>query len=132
VPRDSAPNVLDDVLSPAWLTDALGPDGNPGEATEVTVVEQLQTVATKVRFEVVFADGDGERATRKYCVKGYFALDDSTRGAGHPESLFYEDMAGTLGISVPRCPYVGIDASTSHAMIIMETWWPRALGSSPR
>ena len=112
--------VLGDVLSATWLTDALGPDGNPGRATEVTVVEHLQTVATKVRFEVAFENDDGERATRNYCVKGYFALDEPSGGAGYPEALFYDEMAGTLGISVPRCPYVGIDASTSHAMIIMD------------
>src|ERR1700687_712929 len=96
--RDSAPNVLDVVLSPAWLTDALGPDGNPGKATDVTVVEHLQTVATKVRFEVVFEDDKGERTTRNYCVKGYFSGDDASSRAGRPEALFYDEMAGTLGI----------------------------------
>ena len=118
--RESAPNVLDVVLSPAWLTDALGPDGNAGKATDVTVVEQLQTVATKVRFEVVFEDDNGGRSSRNYCVKGYFSGDASSSGAGHPEALFYDEMAATLGINVPRCPYVGIDASTGHAMIIMD------------
>jgi len=35
--QDSAPNVLDVVLSPAWLTDALGPDDNSGSSSSTTM-----------------------------------------------------------------------------------------------
>src|SRR5207244_3755304 len=103
--RDSAPTVLEEVLAPAWLTEALGPDGNPGHATDVTVTEHLRTVATKVRFDVVSDGSGGPGVTRSYCVKGYFEAEESRRGGGHPEALFYDVLASTLGIRVPRCPY---------------------------
>lgn len=112
---DPAPQQLDDVLAPAWLSAALG-DLAPGETVVASsVVETLKTVATKVRFEATVEQG-GRRTRRAYCVKGYFG---SEGGGGASEARFYRELAPTLTVRRPPCVYVGIDSGTGHSLHVM-------------
>lgn len=112
--NEKAPRALEDVLAPAWLSDALG---EPIDS--VSVVETLHTTATKVRFVARRADGTEAR----YCIKGMFSA-----GPLHPgharisqdESRFYRDVAPNTAVNIPTCRYTGIDEATGHGLIIMD------------
>jgi aminoglycoside phosphotransferase (APT) family kinase protein len=113
--NDPAPFDESVVLSPEWLSGALG---TPVRAVEV--VERLETVATKVRFRVQYDDGR-DRPVDAFCVKAYFNPDMRARvGAGEPEARFYTELAPTLPIRVPPCVYAAIDPATGHALVLME------------
>jgi len=113
--EDPAPLDESVALSPEWLTHALGAPVNG-----VEVVERLETVATKVRFRVEYADErDGRVAA--LCVKAYFNPGMRARvAAGEPEARFYLEIAPTLPIRVPPCVYAAIDPDTGHALVLME------------
>jgi aminoglycoside phosphotransferase (APT) family kinase protein len=103
------------VLSPEWLTHVL--DAPVGA---VEPVERLETVATKVRFRVDYADASNGRVDA-FCVKAYFNPEMRTRvAAGEPEARFYTEIAPTLPIRVPPCVYAAIDPDTGHALVLME------------
>jgi len=113
--HDSAPLDESVVLSPEWLTHALG---TPVRAVEV--VERLETVATKVRFRVEYTEEPNGKVDA-FCVKAYFNPDMRARvAAGEPEARFYVELAPTLPIRVPPCVYAAIDPDTGHALIVME------------
>lgn len=108
-----APRSLDEALSPAFLSGALGVpvDG-------VQVEETLVSVATKVRFRIDTEPG----AHRAYCLKGLMDPDPPpvpvrvTRS----EASFYRDLAPRVGVAVPACRYTGIDPVVGNGLIIME------------
>ena len=93
----------------------------PGiEIASTTVTETLQTMATKVRFDVEYANAPAD-APGAFCIKGYFGVGEGYRkAAGLGETRFYQDLASTLSVRVPPCHYKGIDPDTGHSLIIME------------
>lgn len=104
-----APLSLEEVLSPAWLTSALGLP-----VRSVEVVETIKTVATKVRFRA---------ADRAYCVKGLFGdgpLAPGLARIAQTEASFYRDLADTAGVNTTRCRHVGIDTESGHGLVIMD------------
>lgn len=114
--KSPAPVVLDEVLSPEWLSRALG---TPVKA--VDVVETIKTVATKVRFRVDF-EAEHSNGT-SYCVKGLF--DGAAPAAGlarmsRAEATFYRDLQASVGVNTPTCRYTGIDDETGHGVIVMD------------
>src|SRR5439155_11646447 len=112
-----APVELDQVLSPQWLTATVGSRRPGTEVDGVTVVETLQTVATKVRFGVEYSDG----TTAAFCVKGYFKPEFRASGStGQVEVHFYRELAPELGVRVPPCVYTGIDPESGHGLVLME------------
>ena len=113
--HSSAPLDESVVLSPEWLTHALG---TPVRAVEV--VERLETVATKVRFRVEYTEEPNGKVDA-FCVKAYFNPDMRARvAAGEPEARFYVELAPTLPIRVPPCVYAALDPETGHALVLME------------
>jgi hypothetical protein len=112
---DPAPTDLGVVLDPAWLSGALGV-----EVRSCHEVERLETLASKVRFRVTYADGAVD-LPESLCVKGYFSESGrqwATLGAR--EARFYAELAPTLPVEVPRCVYTGIDPASGHGVVIME------------
>ncbi len=115
-----APDELEVVLSPEWLNTALSTRFPGIEITSTTVTETLQTMATKVRFDVEYANAPPD-APGAFCIKGYFGVGEGYRKtAGLGETRFYRELASTLSVRVPPCHYTGIDPDTGHALIIME------------
>ena len=120
IAANAAPDDLTMVLSPAWLSSALSTHFPGIEVESVQVTETLQTMATKVRFDVEYVDAP-VGAPRALCVKGYFGSGVGYRStAGLGETKFYRELASTLSVRVPPCFYTGIDESTGQAIIIME------------
>ncbi len=114
-----APLSLDTLLSPEWLSEALG-----AAVVGSEIVEQLVTVASKVRFRVDYAPGVAADRPRDLCVKGYFASESAAFSRiGEIEVRFYRDLAPMvltdLGVEVPGCVYTGIDPETGHGIVIM-------------
>ena len=106
-----APLDLAVVVAPAWCSEILG-----REVTRVEVVEELVTIASKVRFLVTFADGD----SLALCVKGYFSPDSAGFvDLGQLEVHFYESLAPALDLEVPGCVHTGIDPDTGHGIVVM-------------
>jgi hypothetical protein len=115
-----APDELEVVLSPEWLNAALAPRFPGIEIASTTVTETLQTMATKVRFDVEY-DHAPDDAPGAFCIKGYFGVGEGYRKtAGLGETRFYRELASTVSVRVPPCHYTGIDPDTGHALIIME------------
>ena len=106
-----APLDLAVVCSPEWCTEILG-----RPVTAVEIVEELVTIASKVRFRVTFADG----STEALCVKGYFSPDSAGFvDLGQLEVHFYESLAPALDLEVPECVHTGIDPDTGHGIVVM-------------
>lgn len=104
-----APLSLEEALSPAWLSRALGLP-----VRSVEVVETIKTVATKVRFRT---------EDRAYCVKGLFGDGPLAPGfarISQTEASFYRDLAATAGVNTTRCRYTGIDRGSGHGLIVMD------------
>ena len=106
-----APLDLDVVCSPEWCSGILG-----APVVEVERVEELVTIASKVRFRVTYDDG----TTDALCVKGYFSPDSAGFvDLGQLEVHFYESLAPAMGLEVPECVHTGIDPGTGHGIIVM-------------
>lgn len=120
IPGGPAPLDEATVLSPAWLTAVLRARW-PGVVVRGTqVTERLETVATKVRFTVDYAE-PVPGAPPALCVKGYFnpALGNRV-GGGATEVRFYQAVAPGAPVRTPPCVYAAIDDDTGHGLILME------------
>ncbi len=115
------PDTLAELLSPAWLTDALGLRF-PG--IQVTAVRQgpvISRVATNVRFQIERAPGGPGGVSQNLCGKGYFTpAGHAFRQAGVPEAYFYRDLAATLGLRTLRAVYADIDPAGRNGVVITE------------
>ncbi|MGW0683961.1 phosphotransferase family protein [Streptomyces sp. NPDC002754] len=120
LPGGPAPHDLDTTLSPAWLTAVLR-RRHPGvtvTATEVT--ERIETVATKVRFDVAYENGATPGgAPPALCVKAYFNPATRQRGTSRAEVDFYRLLAGTLPVRTPPCVHAEVDEETGHPLLLM-------------
>jgi len=106
-----APLDAAEVLSPDWLTIALG-----RPVSTVTEVWRQENVATKIRFT---ADDEA------LCVKGYFGPSSAAFIAtGSREARFYSELAPMLPLQTPACVYTGIDPETKHGVVIMRDLVP--------
>lgn len=116
-----APTELSEVLSPEWLTQALG-RAYPGvKVGAVTVVEQIVTMATKVRFVVAY-DEAPEGTPTEFCVKGLFGAHIASMrstGASEGEIRFYREVAPTLGLRTPRVVYAELATEGCFGILIM-------------
>ena len=115
-----APLERDTVLSPAWLDAVLGSRFPGTRVAGTQVVEELATVAVKIRFRVDY-EANPAGAPEGFCVKGYFAPDhDQFAAGGLVEAGFYAEAAPHLKLRVPPCVHAGIDPETRHGLILME------------
>ncbi|WP_288047813.1 phosphotransferase [Nocardia sp.] len=103
------------VLSPGWLTDVLAQRYPGAVVTRAAVVERIETVATKVRFRVEYAERTD--APNALCAKGYF--DPALRRPVRTEADFYRVMADRLPVRTPPCEYAAVDETTGHGLIVL-------------
>jgi hypothetical protein len=118
----SVPDTLEEVMDPAWLSNALG-RRFPGVA--VSSVERgpiVSRVSTNACFHVECRGDVPIGLPTDLCVKGYFTdcSDTATasRTAGVPEALFYLHLADGTGVRTLDCVYAEVDPVTQHGVII--------------
>jgi hypothetical protein len=115
------PASLDEVLSPEWLTAALGTRYPGIEVTSVERGELISRVATNQAFTIKCADGVPEGLSPHLFAKGYFTeIGEQFRFAGIPESLFYRDIAESTGMHTLRCVYADLDTESFFSVVITE------------
>ena len=110
------PSTLDQLLDPEWLAPVLGL-GPDEQIVQVSPVDSLVTVASKVRFQVTVEAADDTRRIHRYCAKGHF---DGKPSSLMSETHFYRRLAPGLGLRVPAVSYTGIDDEARNWVIIME------------
>ena len=107
------PATLDEALSPAFLSAALGEPIIAAEPLEV-----IRTVATKVRFRAHRADG----SELALCLKGLLDVDPMTARGGPTmvkEADFYGTVAAHVNLRVPHCVTSVVDRGATQAVVIM-------------
>jgi hypothetical protein len=115
------PELLDDVLSPSWLTDALGTRYPGIEVTGVWPGPEVSRVATNARFRIECRDGLPAGLPAQLCAKGYYTEAGQVfRHAGEPEACFYRDIAAVSGVRTLRCVYADFDPRTRASIIVSE------------
>ncbi|QIL73999.1 phosphotransferase (plasmid) [Diaphorobacter sp. HDW4B] len=109
---DSLPRTLEE-LTPQWLSSALQ-KSLPGASFSAIEIERvLWGTATKVLAKVSYADPQPEGAPAQLCIKGEFderaraAVGGESRTGTQMEALFFNGLAGQLGIPLPRHWYAG-------------------------
>jgi len=110
----AVPNTVEQALSPAWLSSALG-----RPVAQVETVEFIRTVATKIRFKVTHDDG----ATRALCIKGLLDVDEMTAKGGATmvrEADFYGKIAAQVDVRVPTLAVNVIDREAQQAVVLMD------------
>ncbi|MQY24140.1 phosphotransferase [Nocardia macrotermitis] len=113
--KNTAPYDEAVVLSPQWLTELLGAKYSGAVVTGTEVVERLETVATKVRFRVEYAEPTD--APTALCAKGYF--NPALRRGTRTEADFYSLVAHHLPLRTPPCVHAAVDEDTGHALVVM-------------
>ena len=118
------PDSLDEVLSPAWLTAALGQRFPEIEVVAVTPGPVVSRMSTNARFTIECSDGIPDGLSPHLCVKGYFGelgdLGPLLRRIGQPEAYFYRDLAASSGVRTLRAVFADVDPETGHGVIITE------------
>src|SRR4030095_1656221 len=119
--KPPVPDTLDEALSPAWLSAALG-TRLPGVG--VSRVERgpvIDRVSTNARFRIECSGGVPDGLSQHLCVKGYFSeFGRAARSAGLPEAAFYRDLADATRVRTLRCAYVDLDAETQANVVLTE------------
>ncbi len=118
-PQISVPATRKEALDPQWLSQALASvsDGSAVESAEL--VEDICTVATKLRFAVTFAGSDERHS---FCIKGLLDVDEGAARGGPTcvlEADFYSKVAPTVSIRVPDCVSVVVDREAQQGVIII-------------
>jgi len=115
------PDTLEELLSPAWLTNALAPRFPGIEVTAIEPGPVISRVSTNARFRIECAGGVPEGLSPNLCAKGYFTdVGRAFRAAGEPEAYFYRDLAASTGMRTLRSVYADVDAETRHGVVITE------------
>jgi aminoglycoside phosphotransferase (APT) family kinase protein len=113
-----APTDREVALSPEWLT-AVMQETYPGvEVSGVTILDELTTLATKLRFGVHYTNAPGDPPPSLF-MKGFF--DDGAQRAwiGEPEARFFAELAPMLDIRMPRAVYAAVDERNHHGLVIL-------------
>lgn len=116
---DPAPQDLDQILSPEWLSEALSKRFPGTTVTSVTRGPVIDRVAVNARFHI---DGDlPEGLNPDLCVKGYFnELGKSLGFLGEIEGSFYRDLAPTTKMRTLKTVYADVNPDTKHGVVITE------------
>jgi Phosphotransferase enzyme family len=119
--RARVPDTLEEVLSPSWLTAALG-ERFPGiEVTAVTPGPVVSRVSTNARFQIECAGRLPAGLSPHLCVKGYFSdAQRPYRHVGESEACFYRDLAEASGLRTLRGVYADVDPDSRHGVVITE------------
>ena len=113
------PDTLEQALSPAWLSAALG-TRHPGiQITEVRPGPVVARITTNARFHICCEDGLPDGLGADLCLKGYFnEAGREARRAGLPEAYFYRDLAQACGVRTLRPYYADVDVPGEQAILI--------------
>lgn len=115
------PELLDEVLSPQWLTAALGTRYPGIEVTAVSRGPAVSRVATNARFTIECASGLPAGLAADLCVKGYYSQAGQVfRHTGEPEASFYRDIAPLTRMRTLRCLFADYDPGTRASVILSE------------
>jgi hypothetical protein len=115
------PELLEDVLSPGWLTAALGTRYPGIEVTAVSRGPEVTRVATNARFRIECKGGLPPGLPAELCAKGYYAeAGQMFRHAGEPEACFYRDVAAVSAVRTLRCVYADFDPCTRASVVLSE------------
>jgi hypothetical protein len=115
------PELLDEVLSPEWLTAALGSRYPDIAVTAVSRGPVVSRVATNARFRIECAGGLPAGLPADLCAKGYYAAaGQAFRHAGEPEACFYRDIVPLARMRTLRCLYADFDPRTRASVILSE------------
>jgi hypothetical protein len=118
-----APAWTAEILRPDWLSDALSKGGERVTVTAVRELERMGPTATKVRFEVDYADGKSGGMPARMCLKGHLDDPESSiykSGTQISEARVYGEIAPELSIRTPECLYYGVDDAQPNAVVILE------------
>ena len=114
---EPAPTDRGTVLSPEWLTSALQ-GAYPGAAISgFRQLDEVTTLATKMRLELEYADGPAD-APRSVFLKAFFDDQPAPPWIGEPEARFFSELAPMLDLRMPRAIYAAIDPSNQHGIVI--------------
>jgi hypothetical protein len=121
-PPVAVPDTLEEVLTPSWLSTALGRQFPGIEVVRVHPGPVVSRVSTNARFRVECRDGTPLGLPQDLCVKGYFAdcsdAAATSRTAGVPEALFYRRLARGSGVRTLACYFADVDPDTQHGIVI--------------
>ena len=121
VARPKVPELLDEALSPEWLTAALGTRFPGIEVVEVAPGPVVSRLSTNARFRIRTAGPLPEGLPADLCVKGYFTeVGRFARRAGVPEANFYMGLAEATGVRTLRSVYADLDATSQASVVLTE------------
>ena len=118
-PAVAVPRAVAQALDPAWLSAALAEVSGGRAVTSVEQVENIKTMATKLRFTVTFEGSDERHA---FCIKGLLDIDEGNASLGSTcvaEADFYCKLAPQMQVRVPECLVAVVDRDAQNAAIIM-------------
>lgn len=105
-----------------WLTQALRRRAPETEVRSVEIDAPIWGTATKAFLRVDYRRRSPDGPPEALCLKGGF--DDGMRavaGLGYRiESMFYRDIASTLGDAVPRCWFADEDEAGNQGLVIVD------------
>ena len=115
------PDTLEEVLSPPWLTAALGQRFPGIEVTAVTPGPVVSRVSTNARFQIECTGGLPAGLSPQLCAKGYFSeTQQPYRHVGESEACFYRYLAEPSGVRTLRSVYADVDPYSRHGVVITE------------
>ncbi|MHC5257709.1 phosphotransferase family protein [Streptomyces sp. UC4497] len=122
-PGGPAPQDESVALSPPWLTAVLRQRHPGATVTATQITERIETVATKVRFDVSYENGETGTAPGDappaLCVKAYFNPASRQRGTSRAEVDFYRLLAASLPVRTPPCVHAEVDEDSGHPLLLM-------------
>jgi len=119
--RVSVPGTLDELLSPEWLSLALGGQFPGIEVTRVTRGPVVSRVSTNLRFRIECEGGIPGGLPPDLCAKCYFSEAGwPGRRTGIIEASFYRDLAARTGVRTLRTHYADVHPETGHGIFITE------------
>ncbi|MDA8046300.1 MAG: phosphotransferase [Actinomycetota bacterium] len=117
----SVPDSLEELLTPEWLSAALGVRYPGIKVSAVRPGPVISRVSTNARFEIDCEGGLPEGLSPNLCAKGYFGeTGRQYRSAGTSEALFYRDLVGSIPIRTLRSVYADVDPATGHGVVLTE------------
>jgi hypothetical protein len=115
------PGTLDELLSPAWLSLALGREFPGITVTGVARGPLVSRVSMNLRFRIECEGGIPDGLSPDLCAKCYFNDNGwPGRRTGIIEASFYRDLAPRTGVRTLRSRYADVHPDTGHGIIITE------------
>ncbi len=115
------PDTLEELLTPQWLSEALGLRYPGIRVTAVTPGPVVERVSTNARFRIECEGGVPDGLSPHLCAKGYFGeTGRQYRSAGVSEALFYRDLVSSIPVRTLRPVYADVDIATGHGVVLTE------------